>query len=112
MRWRSTCPSRANARRCGRRAQFRLWIFSYHAGGGCAKIWVSRVMMRFARVSPLKNGIDAPTRISLRSIRATRVASDGSPLLAGPHDARDPETILARHHAVGLGAIERLELDR
>src|SRR5712671_7322785 len=61
---------------------------------------------------PSNRSLDAPTRISLRSIRATRVASDDSPLLTRPHDARDPETIFRSQQAVGLGGIERLELDR
>src|ERR1700687_1770241 len=36
-------PAHANARRFGRRAQFQLWIFSYHIAGWRSKKWLSRV---------------------------------------------------------------------
>jgi hypothetical protein len=50
-RWRGTCRSHANDRRCVRRAQFQLWIFSYTVWGRPSKNGMSRVMFGFRQES-------------------------------------------------------------
>ena len=73
LRCRETCRSHANARRCGRRAQFQLWIFSYTVWARSSKKWVSRVMLS-AVAAPVVASILASQAMRPRSRASTQSA--------------------------------------
>ena len=70
---RTRMSSHANARRCGRRAQFQLWIFSYTVWARSSKKWVSRVMLS-AVAAPVVASILASQAMRPRSRASTQSA--------------------------------------